>query len=120
MKVAVFYVGSSLLAPLRQAEREINRRYRIGLTIACHNCTLPLSSEQWTDAERDLAAAGVVFVLHVTDPENAARIGAALDRVRSQHAVLAINCLGDLMRRTRLGSREIFSSFTGTPGAALS
>src|ERR1700690_3704313 len=98
MKVAVFYVGSSLLAPLRQAEREINRRYRIGLTIACHNCTLPLSSEQWTDAERDLAAAGVVFVLHVTDPENAARIGAAPDGGRSQHPVLSINRLGDLMK----------------------
>lgn len=120
MKVAVFYVGSSLLAPLRQAEREINRRYRTGLAIACHNCTLPLSGEQWEAAERDLASAEVVFVLHVTDPENAARIGAALDGYRSQHAVIAINCLGDLMRRTRLGSREIFSSFAGEPSAARS
>ena len=41
MRITALYVGSSLLAPLRQAEREINKRYRLGLRLAAHNCTLP-------------------------------------------------------------------------------
>lgn len=57
MKVTIFYVGSSLLGPLRQAERDINARYGLGLAIACHNCTLPLDDAAWTQAERDLADA---------------------------------------------------------------
>ena len=34
MNITVLYVGSSLLAPLRQAEREINREYALGLRVA--------------------------------------------------------------------------------------
>ncbi len=119
MNLTVLYVGSSLLLPLRQAEREINRQYRLGLTIACHNCTLPLAGTQWQAAERDLAAADIVFILHVTDPENAVRISSALDRFGPRHhAVIAINCLRDLMTRTRLGQRELFVSVSQEPGAA--
>jgi magnesium chelatase subunit H len=110
VNVAVFHVGSSLLASLRQAERDINRRHRAGVRIVQHNCTLPLAEAEWAQAERDLAAADIVFIIHVTDHENVVRIGAALDRFRSRHrAVLVINCLRDLMLRTRLGEREIFS-----------
>ena len=112
MKVTIFYVGSSLLGPLRQAERDINARFGLGLAIACHNCTLPLDDAAWTRAGRDLAAADIVFVIHITDNENAARIAAALDRHRPRHhAVIVINCLRELMLRTRLGKLELFSFF---------
>ncbi len=110
--IPVFFVGSSLPGPLRQAERDINRRHHLGVRIACHNCTLPLAEADWAQAERDLAAADIVFVIHVTDNENSVRIGAALDRFRSRHrAVIVINCLRALMMRTRLGERELFAIF---------
>jgi len=112
INIPVFFVGSSLPGSLRQAERDINHRHHLGLRIACHNCTLPLAETDWAHAERDLAAADIVFVIHVTDHENSVRIGAALDRFRSRHrAVIVINCLRDLMMRTRLGERELFSIF---------
>lgn len=121
MRIAVLYVGSSLLAPLRRAERDINARYRLGLRIAAHNCTLPLGEDEWASAERDIAAAGVVFVLHVTDGENAARIGAALDRYRERHhAVVVINCLGELMRRTRMGKLNPGDAFGAQPRTQVS
>lgn len=110
MKIAALYVGSSLPAPLRAAEREINARHRLGLRIAAHNCTLPLEDAQWAKVEADLAEADIVFVMHVTDSENCTRIGAALDRFRSRHrAVIVMNCLGALMRRTRLDGAEPFA-----------
>ena len=34
MNVTVLYVGSSLLAPLKEAEQEINRAYKLELRIA--------------------------------------------------------------------------------------
>ena len=44
--------------------------------------------------------------------ENAARILASLDRHRKRHhAVIVINCLGALMRRTRLGDHEFAAWF---------
>jgi len=102
MKVTVCYVGSSLLAPLREAEREINRAHNLGLEVAAHHCGEPLDEEQWRAAGRDLAEADLVFILHVTDAENAARIINALATSRAR-AVVAINCMADLMRRTRMG-----------------
>ncbi len=110
MEITVLFVGSSLLAPVRQAEREINERYRLGLRINCHNCTLPILDTHWPQVERDIAGADVVFVIHVTDNENTVRICASLDRFSAQHrAVIVINCMRDLMRRTRLGKLELFS-----------
>ena len=38
---SILYVGSSLLAPLKQAEREINRQYDLDLTIAAYNFGAP-------------------------------------------------------------------------------
>jgi len=109
MLVTVLYVGSSLPAALRQAERDIEQRFRLGLRVAGHNSTLPLGDTQWPEVDRDLAESDIVFVVHVTDSENASRIGAALDRYQERHhAVIAINCLGDLMQRTRLGGRPVF------------
>ncbi len=108
MKVTVLYVGSSLLASLRRAERDIEKQYSLGLQIAAHNCTLPLGELQCAAAERDISSSDIVFVIHVTDSENSARIAAALDRHRPRHhAVIVINCLGDLMRRIRLGDSDL-------------
>jgi magnesium chelatase subunit H len=107
MKVAVFYVGTSLLAPLKRAEDEINARHRLELQIATYNCGAPLTEAEWNAAERDVAASDLVFVIHVTEGENAARIGAALERHRQRNnAVIAFNCMPDLMRRTRLGKLD--------------
>src|SRR5262249_45890343 len=124
VKITVLYVGSSLLAPLRKAERDINQQYQFGLHVAPHSCTLPLSDAQWRAAEQDISDADIVFVLHVTDSENAARIISSLDRHRNRHsAAIVINCLGELMQRTRLGGHEFAAWFAKTaaskPGRAL-
>ena len=73
MKITALYVGSSLLGPLRQAEGEIARRHAPGFRLAAHNFGAPLADEAWRAVERDLAESDVVFVIHVTDGENAAR-----------------------------------------------
>jgi magnesium chelatase subunit H len=107
MKIAVFYVGTSLLAPLRRAEQEINARHQLGLQVATYNCGAPLTEAEWKAAQDDVADSDLVFAIHVTEGENAARIGAALERHRERHnAVIAFNCMPDLMRRTRLGKLD--------------
>jgi magnesium chelatase subunit H len=104
MKVTTLYVGSSLLAPLRQAEREIEARYGFGLQIAAHNFGAPLNEGEWRGVERDVCESDIVFIFHVTDGENAARLIPLLSRTRTRHeAVIVINCMPDLMRRTRMG-----------------
>src|SRR5256714_10225410 len=100
----VLYVGSSLLAPLKQAEQEIERRYALGMRVAAYNFGAPLDERAWADVERDLAAAEIVFVIHVTDGENAARLLPLLARYEARHrAVVVFNCMPELMRRTRMG-----------------
>ena len=111
MKTTILYVGSSLLAPLRQAEEEINRRHRTGLRVAAHNFGAPLSENEWREVERDLCESEVVFVIHVTDGENAARLVPLLRRFESKHrAVVVINCMPELMRRTRMGKLRFGSA----------
>src|SRR5215471_8079949 len=100
MKVTVLYVGSSLLAPLRNAEREINRE-GIDLCLAIHNFGGVFTDEQWARIETDLGESRVIFVIHVMDGENAARLLPLLDRYRSAAAVIVVNCMPELMRRTR-------------------
>jgi magnesium chelatase subunit H len=108
MNVTVFYVGSSLLAPLKQAEREINRQYDLDLTIAAYNFGAPMSDDVWREIDRDLQASDVVFAIHVMDGENAARLITALDRYGQQNAaVIVINCMPDLMRHTRMGRLDV-------------
>lgn len=107
MKITVFYVGSSLLAPLRRAESDINAQHQPGLQVATYNCGAPLTEPQWNLAESDLAGSDLVFVIHVTEGENAARIASALDRDRKRHgAVIAFNCMPELMRRVRMGKLD--------------
>src|SRR2546423_1249264 len=104
MKPSFLYVGSSLLAPLRHAEEEINRRHALGLRVAAHNLGAPLDADEWAEAESDLSESEVVFVIHVTDGENAAHLVPLLKRFEGVHrAVVVINCMPDLMRRTRMG-----------------
>src|SRR6267142_6052136 len=108
MKVTVLYIGSSLLAPLKAAERELNRRYTLDLAIAAYNVGASLAEDDWIQVENDLSAADVVFVIHVMDGENSARLLALLEEHKAQHrAVVVINCMPDLMRRTRMGKLDV-------------
>ena len=104
MKITVLYVGSSLLAPLRNAEREINRD-GIDLCLAIHNFGGVFTNDQWRQIESDLNESKIVFVIHVMDGENAARLMPLLDRSKS--AVIVINCMPELMRKTRIGKLDL-------------
>lgn len=106
MNVTVLYVGSSLLAPLKSAEREINRVHKLDLRVAAYNFGSPLNDREWEDVENDLRDANIVFVIHVMDGENATRLVSALDRIKND-AVIVINCMPELMRRTRMGRLDI-------------
>ena len=108
MNITVLYVGSSLLAPLKNAEREINRAYDLDLRVAACNFGSPLSDGEWTEVERDLAQANLVFVIHVMDGENASRLIKSLE-THQHEAVIVINCMPELMRRTRMGRLDIGS-----------
>jgi magnesium chelatase subunit H len=108
VKVTVLYVGSSLLAPLKHAEGEINREYQLGLRLAAYNFGSPLNQLEWSEVEHDLDTSDVVFVIHVMDGENAARLIPVLETNRERHqAVIVINCMAELMRRTRMGSLDV-------------
>jgi len=103
-KITALYVGSSLLAPLKQAERDIERAHAPGLRVAAYNFGAPLDEAQWREIERELSESQVVFVIHVTDGENAARLVPLLEKYKATHrAVIVINCMPELMRRTRMG-----------------
>jgi len=115
MKVTALYVGSSLLAPLKNAERELNRDYQLDLHVAAYNFGAPLDENEWARVERDLSRADVVFIIHVMDGENAARLLPALERHHARHhAVVVINCMPELMRRTRMGKLNLRSFLAGT------
>src|SRR6267378_853863 len=113
MRIEVLYVGSSLLAPLRNAEQEINRRHGLDLRVVTHNFGAIFSDEEWSGIETDLCAADVVFIIHVMDGENAARLIALLDQYRPRHrAVVVMNCMPELMKRTRMGKLD-FEKLSG-------
>ncbi len=108
MDISFFYVGSSLLAPLKSAEQELNREYKLDLRITACNFGSPLNDSEWQAVDNDLKAADIVFVIHVMDGENSARLIAALERHKNRHsAVIAINCMSDLMRHTRMGRLDV-------------
>jgi magnesium chelatase subunit H len=112
LNISVFYVGTSLLAPLRQAEREINRAYEVELRVAAYNFGAPLTEDEWLDAVRDLSRADLVFIIHVMDGENAARLLSELENYKARpRAVIVINCMPDLMRRTRMGRLDFGQMF---------
>jgi magnesium chelatase subunit H len=73
---------------------------------------LALTESEWQEVERDLACADVVFVIHVMDGENAVRLLSVLERYGRHHrAVVVINCMPDLMRRTRMGQLDFGQLF---------
>jgi magnesium chelatase subunit H len=97
-----------LLAPLRNAEHEINRAYSLDLTISAHNFGAPLDENEWRVVGSDLRQSEVVFVIHVMDGENAAKLISLLEKCKATHnAVVVINCMPELMRRTRMGKLDI-------------
>ena len=55
------YVGSSLLAPLKNAEREINRVHNLDLRVAAYNFGSPLSDREWHEVEHDLDSKRMLF-----------------------------------------------------------
>lgn len=104
MKTTVLYVGSSLLSPLRQAEGEIDRLCEGGFTLAAHNLGGPLEESEWAAIERDVDTSKSIFIIHVTDGENASRLLSLLKlHERRPESVVVINCMPELMRLTRLG-----------------
>src|SRR5438105_3774063 len=107
MNVSVFYVGSSLLAPLTTARRDIDREYGIDLNLSLHNCGSTFTESEWQKIEADLTQAHVVFVIHVMDGENATRLISLLDRFQSaSRTIVVINCMPALMKRTRMGKLD--------------
>jgi len=107
-------VGSSLLAPLKNAEREINRVHKLDLRVAAYNFGSPLSDSEWQAVDHDLERANIVFVIHVMDGGNASRLLASLEKFQHD-AVIVINCMPELMRRTRMGKLDV-GSFAGWMG----
>lgn len=101
MKISVLYVGSSLLAPLRNAEREIARDYGLNLQVAAHNFGGAFIDDDWKVIADDLRVSEVVFVIHVMDGENASRLLELLN-ARENGTVIVINCMPELMKRTRM------------------
>src|ERR1043165_1362636 len=113
MKVSVLYVGSSLLAPLRNAEAQINLRHGLELKIATYNFGSNFIDDEWLKIENDLDESEAIFVIHVIDGENATRLLPLLDQLRRDRAVIVINCMPALMKRTRIGKLD----FAKLPGA---
>ena len=108
MKITVCYVGSSLLAPLTNAGRELNREYELELRVAAHNLGSPLTDVEWQAVDSDLSQSNIVFVIHVMDGENATRLIPVLGKYKEKHAaVIVINCMPALMRQTRMGRLDI-------------
>src|ERR1041384_3477385 len=106
MKVSVLYVGSSLLAPLRNAEAQINLRHGLELKIATYNFGSNFIDDEWLKIENDLDESEVIFVIHVMDGENATRLLPQLYRLRKQRTVIVINWMPALMKRTRMGKLD--------------
>ncbi len=107
MRIVVLYVGSSMLAPLRNAEHEIRWQYGLDLDVATHNFGASFPDDQWRVIEDDLRKSDVVFVIHVMDGENASRLLRLLDtRETKGGAVVVINCMPELMKRTRMGKLD--------------
>ena len=108
MQITILYVGSSLLAPLKNAEHEINREYKLDLRVATHNFGAPVSEPEWQAVHSDLQESDVVFIIHVMDGENASRLLPLLSEFRKRHhAVIVINCMPELMRCVRMGKLDV-------------
>jgi len=118
VRLSVFYVGSSLLAPLKNAEQEINRAHKLELTVAAHNFGSTFNESEWAEIESDIKESKIVFVIHIMDGENASRLIRLLNQYAASHdAVIVINCMPELMRHTRLGRLDV-KALTGNSGSS--
>ncbi len=113
MKISAFYVGSSLLSPLKQAEQTIVADYGIKVLIKTYNLGGALNEAEWAAAEADLIESSIVFVFHVVDGENSSRLLNLLAPIEGiDRTVIVVNCMPDLMRCTQMGRLQ-FSKFFG-------
>jgi magnesium chelatase subunit H len=120
IRITFLYVGSSLPWPVRQAERDVRERWKMDLQVSLHNCGAPLSEAERGQIELDLSQSDIVFIIHVTDQENASFLREALSRHAGRHrAVVAINCLPDLMRETKMGKLEFAALMRSSGGGSL-
>jgi magnesium chelatase subunit H len=124
LKITVLYVGTSLPGPLKEAERTIRAKNKIDLGIALHNCGDSISDSGWLSVKQDISSADIVFTIHVTNADNANRIisalqppsldsetpsaeaGGSLESNLQRQTVIAINCMPELMRLTRMGKLD--------------
>ncbi|MDQ3651902.1 MAG: cobaltochelatase subunit CobN [Acidobacteriota bacterium] len=114
LKITALYVGSSMLGPLRAAEREIRRAHKLDLSVATHNFGATMTDSEWRDVARDISESEIIFVFHVTDGENATSLLRLLSEYEARHrAVVVINCMPELMRRTRMGALRFGSESSG-------
>lgn len=119
MKITVLYVGTSLLAPLKWAESDINTLYALDLSVAGYNCGAPFADDEWQAVRRDIEEADILFIIHVSDQENAQQVAAILDRCGARpRAVIAFNCMPELMRRTRMGQLDFGKLMKSKAGEA--
>jgi hypothetical protein len=104
--------------------RAIRSKNKIDLDIVLHNCGDSIADNVWLAVQQDLADSEVVFIIHVTNQENASRIISALQphspdsgtrpgtggsfkpSLRRRPTVIAINCMPDLMRLTHMGKLD--------------
>jgi magnesium chelatase subunit H len=137
LKITVLYVGTSLPGPLKEAERTIRAKNKIDLDIALHNCGDSISDSGWDSVKQDISAADIVFIIHVTNPDNATRIISASSDSgipaaeaggsfktgllrESKRTVIAINCMPELMRLTRMGKLDFGALMKSKAGRAES
>jgi len=112
MKISAFYVGSSLLSPLKQAEQTIVADYGIKVLIKTYNLGAALNEAEWAAAEADLMESSIVFVFHVVDGENSSRLLKLLAPVEGiDRTVIVVNCMPDLMRCTQMGRLQFSKLF---------
>jgi magnesium chelatase subunit H len=105
MKITVLYVGTSLLAPLKSAEEQINREFHLDLEVAAYNAGATFNEDEWSSIGRDLQTSPIIFIIHVTDDGNAQLFKSALAGVTDK-TVIAFNCMPELMRLTRMGKLD--------------
>ncbi|HSP61769.1 MAG TPA: cobaltochelatase subunit CobN, partial [Pyrinomonadaceae bacterium] len=93
--------------PLKNAERELVRDFGLDLHVAAYNFGASFPDDEWNAIEHDLRQSEIVFVIHVMDGENASRLLTLLDARESKGgAVIVINCMPELMKRTRMSKLD--------------
>src|SRR5215211_2942507 len=92
-------------------------RHAASLSVRAYNLGAPLDEAEWASVERDLCGSEIVFVIHVTDGENASRLMQSLKREgQSGRTVVVINCMPELMRQTRMGALSFGAKAEGVGG----